>query len=200
MATLTDVAKLANVSKMTVSRVINHPDKVTDDLKEMVYKAMREVDYHPNIAAKALVNNRTQIVKFLILEDLDVTEPYYMKLLMGVAMELSKKQYSLQLVTPNNIDVGDCDGYIITGMRRKDLPWVKAIEKPVVIFGENHDELDYIDVDNKKGTQQATLYALSKGYENLIFIGIDVEESFEYARESGYMETMQERTMMPQIY
>lgn len=55
MTTLLDVAKKANVSKMTVSRVINHPDKVTDELKQVVYEAMRELDYHPNVIAKAIV-------------------------------------------------------------------------------------------------------------------------------------------------
>ncbi|HCI0600354.1 TPA: LacI family DNA-binding transcriptional regulator, partial [Enterococcus faecium] len=55
MPTLADVAKRANVSKMTVSRVINHPEQVTDELKELVFSAMAELDYRPNIAAKALV-------------------------------------------------------------------------------------------------------------------------------------------------
>ncbi|WP_057769252.1 LacI family DNA-binding transcriptional regulator [Lactobacillus selangorensis] len=200
MATLNDVAKLANVSKMTVSRVINHPDKVTDDLKELVYQAMRETNYHPNVAAKALVNNRTQIIKFLILEDLDITEPYYMKLLVGIAMDLSKQQFSLQLVIPDNIDIGDCDGYIITGMRHKDLDWIQDLKKPVVIFGENHYDLDFVDVDNKKGTMEATRYALEEGYEHFVFIGIDMDEAFEYSREAGYMEFLQERQMAPEIY
>ena len=200
MATLNDVANLANVSKMTVSRVINHPEKVTDELKDLVYQAMQEVDYHPNVAAKALVNNRTQIIKFLILEDLDATEPYYMKLLMGIAMYLSKHQYSLQLVTKDNMDISDCDAYIITGMRRKDVTWIKRLSKPVVIFGENHDGLDYIDVDNQAGTQKATELALQAGYEHIVFIGINVEESFEYAREAGYLEAMQEQQQDTEIY
>lgn len=51
-ATLTDVAKLANVSKMTVSRVINHPEKVTDDLKQLVYHAMQALNYRPNVIAQ----------------------------------------------------------------------------------------------------------------------------------------------------
>lgn len=199
MATLNDVAKLANVSKMTVSRVINHPEKVKEDLKELVYQAMREVDYHPNIAAKALVNNRTQIIKFLILEDLDVAEPYYMKLLMGIAKTLSEKQYSLQLVTRNNIDVGNCDGFIVTGTRKSDLDLVKDFDKPVVLFGENHEGLDSVDIDNREGTKFSAEYALKLGYEHLIFIGLDREEAFEYAREAGYIETVQQRKIRPVI-
>ena len=97
MPTLADVAKKANVSKMTVSRVINHPEQVTDELKELVFSAMAELDYRPNIAAKALVSNRSQIIKLFILEEIDTTEPYYMNLLMGIAKCIGKAHYSLQL-------------------------------------------------------------------------------------------------------
>ena len=80
MPTLSDVAKVANVSKMTVSRVINHPEQVTEELRELVYAAMTELDYRPNKVAKALAQNRTLVVKVMILEELDTTEPYYMNL------------------------------------------------------------------------------------------------------------------------
>ncbi|EGI5132096.1 LacI family DNA-binding transcriptional regulator, partial [Listeria monocytogenes] len=99
MATLADVAKRANVSKMTVSRVINHPDQVSDELKMLVYSAMEALEYVPNYAARALVQNRTQVIKFLILEEIDTVEPYYMNLLTGISRELDKYYYSLQLVT-----------------------------------------------------------------------------------------------------
>lgn len=102
MSTLNDVAKKANVSKMTVSRVINHPEQVTDELKVLVFEAMEELNYRPNVAAKALVNNRTQVIKLFILEEMDTTEPYYMHLLTGIARELDNRHYSLQLVTKNN--------------------------------------------------------------------------------------------------
>lgn len=90
MVTLSDVAKQANVSKMTVSRVINHPEQVTEELRGLVEAAMVELDYHPNSVAQALVNNRTNVVKFVTLEDIDTTEPYYMNLLFGFARGLTK--------------------------------------------------------------------------------------------------------------
>jgi DNA-binding LacI/PurR family transcriptional regulator len=99
MATLSDVAKEANVSKMTVSRVINHPEQVTEDLRLLVINAMKTLNYRPNSAAKALAQNRTNVVKFLILEDIDTTEPYYMNLLFGIARGLDKQQYALQLIS-----------------------------------------------------------------------------------------------------
>ena len=45
---------------------------------------------------------------------MDTTEPYYMNLLMGISKELDNHQYSLQLVSENSFDIGQCDGYIIT--------------------------------------------------------------------------------------
>lgn len=199
MATLSDVAKLANVSKMTVSRVINHPEKVTDELKELVYKAMKELDYHPNIAAKALVKNRSQIIKLFILEEIDTTEPYYMNLLMGIARAVGKEHYSLQLVTKDGFDTGTCDGYIITGFRAHDFQWIDSLEKPVVLFGENDHGIDFVDSDNQYGTEMTTNYAIACGYDTIIYIGIDVEESFEKSRELGYEKIMKANSKQPRI-
>ncbi|KRK73837.1 LacI family DNA-binding transcriptional regulator [Lacticaseibacillus nasuensis] len=201
MVTLSDVAKQANVSKMTVSRVINHPEQVTTELRELVVAAMQELNYQPNAAAKALANNRSNVVKFLILEDIDTTEPYYMNLLFGIARGLDKRQYALQLITDRQkLTAGNADGYLITGARTSDFPWLDQLEKPLVLFGENRYGYDFIDTDNKLGTQMATKYALAKNYQSIIFIGIDVKEPFEYSREAGYINTLQQHAKLPRIY
>lgn len=200
MVTLTDVAKKANVSKMTVSRAINHPDKVTDELKKLVFQAMKELDYKPNVMAKALANNRAQVVKMFVLEEMDTTEPYYMNLLIGISKELDRHQYALQLVTENTFDVGQSDGYIITGMREKDYEWIQQVEKPVILFGENNYGYDFVDTDNKKGTTLSTEHAIEMGYKRIVYIGIDVKETFEFSREAGYINTMQKKQRLPEIY
>lgn len=199
MVTLADVARRANVSKMTVSRVINHPEQVTDELKKLVFAAMHELDYRPNVAAKALAKNRTQIVKFFILEEISTVEPYYTNLLLGISLALSRHQYSLQLVANNNFDLGVCDGYIITGMRSSDYEWISRIEKPVILFGENLHGYDFVDTNNKEGGMLSTRYALSLGYDKVVFVGIDLKEAFEYSRERGYLQVMQESLREPEI-
>lgn len=200
MATLMDVAKRANVSKMTVSRVINHPEQVTDELKELVYAAMKELDYRPNLIAKALVSNSTRIIKLCILEDIDVTEPYYMNLMVGIAKVLDLHQYSLQLVTWRNFDIGNCDGYIITGLRESDVAWIRDLTKPVVVFGENQYGFDYVDTNNQLGTYLAAQLALERGYRQLIYIGMASEEAFEKSREAGYLQLMHEQQRPVQLH
>lgn len=193
MATLSDVAKKAIVSKMTVSRVINHPETVTDELKKLVYSAMEELNYIPNYAARALVQNRTQVVKLLILEEMDTTEPYYMNLLTGISRELDRHHYALQLVTRKSLNIGQCDGIIATGLRKVDFEGViKAFEKPVVVFGQNEMGYDFIDVNNEKGVYMATRHVMGLGNRNVIFFGIDLDEPFERSREKGYLQAMNE--------
>ncbi|MCY8627323.1 LacI family transcriptional regulator [Bacillus haynesii] len=192
MATLSDVAKKANVSKMTVSRVINHPETVTDELKKLVHSAMKELNYIPNYAARALVQNRTQVVKLLILEEMDTTEPYYMNLLTGISRELDRHHYALQLVTRKSLNIGQCDGIIATGLRKADFEGlIKVFEKPVVVFGQNEMGYDFIDVNNEKGTYMATRHVIGLGVRNVVFFGIDLDEPFERSREKGYLQAME---------
>ncbi len=65
-ATLETVAKLAGVSRMTVSRVINHPESVTPDLREIVLKAISETGYVPNLLAGGLASSRTKLVAAVV--------------------------------------------------------------------------------------------------------------------------------------
>ncbi|WP_353947583.1 LacI family DNA-binding transcriptional regulator [Sporolactobacillus sp. Y61] len=201
MATLSDVAKKAVVSKMTVSRVINHPDKVSDELRELVYTAMKELNYVPNFAARALVQNRTRIIKFLILEEMDVTEPYYMNLLAGIAKELDQNHYALQLATRLSHEIGPCDGLIVTGMRKADYDRIiDKLERPVVLFGQNNRGYDFVDVDNEKGICLAVRHVIDLGFKQILFFGIRLDEPFMAARIRGYEKTVRRHKLAGRVF
>lgn len=124
-----------------------------------------------------------------------------MNLLFGFAKGLTKKHYAFQLETRcDEIEAGRADGYLITGARTEDYELFDQLKKPFVLFGENHRGFDFVDNDNQAGTRMATEYALSRLYKNIIFIGIDVKEAFEYSREAGYINTLQKNKLIPQIY
>lgn len=200
MATLSDVAKKANVSKMTVSRVINHPEKVTPELKALVLQAMEELAYSPNMAAKALATNRSQIIQLLILEEIDTTEPYYTSLLLGIAKQIGAAQYALQLVTKEAQPMATCDGYIIMGHRESDSEWLLQLEKPAVFFGGSVYGFDYVDSDNYYGTTLSTNHAMTVGYERIVYIGINEDAPFELERERGYCDYMKQKKKEPTLY
>ncbi|MDW8742354.1 LacI family DNA-binding transcriptional regulator [Streptococcus suis] len=200
MTTLADVAKRANVSKMTVSRVLNHPELVTEELKQMVLLAMKELDYQPNVVAKALAQQRTLTVQVIILEEMETVEPYYAELIAGISLGLSEKNYTMQIVTDRNQVTEQCDGYIVTGARIEDYGWLRSLLKPVVLFGENMVGLPFVDTHNKEATYQASRYAFEKGYEQVVFVGIDLPDAFAQSREAGYVEAMEELGHPPKIY
>lgn len=199
MATLNDVAQRANVSTMTVSRTINHPEQVRPELRDAVLQVMRELNYQPNAAARALVSRCTRVIKLTIFEDMDTTEPYYMMLLAGIANELNRHQYALQLATSNTYEVGECDGYILTGIRDEDYAWVKQLQQPVVFFGRNLQGYDYVDTDNYQAIRDSTIYALHRGYTRLVFVGIDADKPFELDRERGFRDVMSQHQLAAQV-
>jgi DNA-binding LacI/PurR family transcriptional regulator len=67
-AVMADVAARAGVSEMTVSRVLNGTSRVRPETRDRVLAAMREFDYHPNLAARALVTGRTSTVGVVSLD------------------------------------------------------------------------------------------------------------------------------------
>ncbi|MGC4431781.1 LacI family transcriptional regulator, partial [Streptococcus suis] len=97
----------------------------------------------------------------IILEKMDDVEPYYMALLAGIADELNKSNYTLQLVTSSDLVTDQCDGYIVTGARTSDYGWLQSLGKPLILFGENQAGFPFIDSDNFSATKVATEFALS---------------------------------------
>ena len=75
MSTLKDVARKAQVSPITVSRVINTPEKVKAETCERVRRVMSSLQYIPNVAAKNLVAKRSGIIDVFVPESIDLSNP-----------------------------------------------------------------------------------------------------------------------------
>ena len=201
MANLADVAHRAHVSKMTVSRVINHPEKVSKEVRDAVHAAIEAVGYQPNRMAQALVTNRHYVIEFLVLEDVVTVEPNYAILLLQLADLLNKKGYTLQISTKiqNNHQI---DGVIVSGWRHADLAALEALNVPVVLYGESpldHD-MAFVDSDNRLGTTLATQHLIQAGYDKIIYIGMQVDLPFMREREQGHLATMAANKRVSRVY
>ena len=69
--TIKDVAKAAGVSPSTVTRVIQNKSTISDETKKRVRKAMKELNYHPNLNARSLVSSYTQVIGLVLPDDSD---------------------------------------------------------------------------------------------------------------------------------
>lgn len=192
MATLADVAKLAHVSKMTVSRVLNHPEQVSETVKQEVTAAIDALGYQPNVKAKALVTQQNYIMRFVVLEDVATVEPNYAILLLQLADLLRGAGYTLE-ITREIAATDHVDGLIVTGWRQKDIPALEALTVPVMLYGRAPaaSSLSFIDIDNQAGTTLATQTLLDEGYEHIYFVGLASDMPFAKDRKRGYEEVMQ---------
>lgn len=99
MATIKDVARLADVSISTVSNIINNKNNVSTDVYHRVMAVMNELHYEPNLLARNLKRNNTKLVG-VVLPNL---EGYYNQILEGILRVMDEKGYSLILKLTNNI-------------------------------------------------------------------------------------------------
>jgi DNA-binding LacI/PurR family transcriptional regulator len=83
--TIEYIAKLAKVSKATVSRVLNHSPKVTPKTRDRVMKTIKEAGYYPNATARRLTTNKAETIGLIIPAPQDKTfgNPFYTEILRG---------------------------------------------------------------------------------------------------------------------
>ncbi|MBC7123288.1 MAG: LacI family DNA-binding transcriptional regulator, partial [Pseudothermotoga sp.] len=96
------VAQLAGVSISTVSRVINSPESVSEELRERVRKAIEQLGYRPNQIARSLRTGSTKVVGFIIP---DITNPAFLLMVKGAEDYLKRKGYMFIVCgTDHNIE------------------------------------------------------------------------------------------------
>lgn len=148
-STIYDVAKKANVSISTVSRVLNNRDRINQQTKERVRKAIAELDFIPNVNASGLAKSKTGIIGVLIygFDDVGVPESYTIEFLSGIQQRLKTEETSLLII--NSLE--ECerltknkrmDGLIIHGFHDvcegQHFEWITDL--PVVYTGEKFSD------------------------------------------------------------
>jgi LacI family transcriptional regulator len=176
MPTLKDIAKEAGVSFITVSRVINSPDKVKEETKERVLLAMKKLKYSPNPAAKALVTNKTGIIAVYIPKSIELSHPFAMHFISGISEVLSENTYSFTIRRDHELE-HRCDGYIATSMQSSDIEelynYAKDRNRPLALFGKSDlKDVDIVEVDNHFGSKMVTQKLIEKGHKKIAMINV----------------------------
>lgn len=187
--TIKQIARESGVSAMTVSRALNHPEKVKTATRVRVMEAAKRLKYKPNSVAQALSNGRTNIIYCYIPKDL-VGSNFYLDVLAGISEELGERGYSVLL--RKNWYAGEaCDGIILMGLGTEDAK--KAVDlsskRQVVVFG-HVDGVDSMDVDNRLGMKMMAEYLLQKGHKKILYLSISNDRDFVSDRESGFLEAI----------
>lgn len=217
MATMTDVAKAAKVSVMTVSRVLNNSGYVKKETREAIEKAIDELGYRPNLVAKSLVTGRSSLIAYVLS---DISDPFYGSVCKGVENACFTNGYTALICnanTPNSIHTyidriidRKLDGVIFHHMAVTKEQTEKLAENGIqCVTVDNEitlDEVSSVDSDDYMGAVKAVRYLKKLGYRNIGCIcGEDINmnnseksylEQYQHKiwsdRTRGYVEEMQE--------
>ena len=178
--TLEQVARVAGVSRATVSRVVNRVESVDPDIRAGVEQAIAETGYVPNRAARTLVTGRTGTVGLVVSEPRRepgggplashvYTDPFFGRIVAGVLGELSPRRVHPMLIHVDSaaardellarLGQGDIDGVALVSVWPDDpLPELLGTSgAPVVLFtrASRPAPVSYVDVDHRLGARLA---------------------------------------------
>ena len=209
--TIKDVAKAAGVSPSTVTRVIQNKSTISDETKKRVRKAMKELNYHPNLNARSLVSSYTQVIGLVLPDDSDVfyQNPFFPSVLRGIAQVASENHYAIQIATGKDekerlnaisqmVYGKRVDGLIFLYAQQND-PLVQLVvdeQFPFLILGKSLSPfIPLVDNDNIQAGFDATEYFIKKGCSRIAFIGGTKKLFVTQDRLTGYEQALQEHNL-----
>ncbi|WP_354381142.1 LacI family DNA-binding transcriptional regulator [Streptomyces sp. PvR034] len=211
--TLEEVAALAGVGRGTVSRVINGSPRVSEQARRAVTRAVAELGYVPNQAARALAGSRTDAVALVIPETEArlFAEPYFLDLIRGVSAELAEadKQLLLTLVRTeaerqrfeHYLAAQRVDGVLLASVHGDDpLPdRIAKLGLPVVMNGRRAEAepVDYVDSDNIGAGRAAVAHLVGRGRGRIATISGPLDMYVARARLGGYRAGLAEAGIAP---
>lgn len=174
--TIYDIAKEADVSIATVSRVFNDSTKVSKATREKVLAVAEKAGYHPQGFAHGLASRRNDIIMAVVPV---LSNYFFMQVLAGIQDKISEYNYELYIynIKPNEDKLGQIKqllrrkwaaAYLMVSVHLPDEEWKHLLEfdDPITLVDDAFPELDSIYVDNVHGAEVATQFLLNKGYLN----------------------------------
>ncbi len=180
--TIEEVAATAGVSRSTVSRVVNGSSAVSPAALAAVQRAIAELNYVPNRAARSLASRATMAIALVVPEDTTrfFGDPFFAAIVSGINARLGRSDYVLNLLIASD-DPGDkttayvrsgaVDGAIVVSHHTSDTFIDRIAAAVPVVYGGKplraRENDYYVDVDNLAGGRVATEYLIGTGHRRI---------------------------------
>lgn len=200
--TLKDIAEIAGVTSMTVSRVVNGKGLVKESTRQRILKIVKELDYKPNLLARSLSSMKSKTIGIIIPKTEQVfLDNYLAQILTGVMTVVKENDYKLMIYPVEDSDNNGnlyltaarsklVDGILLLKPKINDKNLSSLAESgfPYLLINHrsNSEEYNYIDTDMYHSTISVVNYLYEKGCRNIGFIAGNMEEQNSIDQLEGY--------------
>ncbi|MFZ5435590.1 MAG: LacI family DNA-binding transcriptional regulator [Bacillota bacterium] len=203
--TIDDVARAAGVSAKTVSRVLNHSNLVSPDTVNKVQRAMKSLGYEPNVFARGLATNSSDVIGVVIGHgaDLPLSNPFLFDVLKGIGTTANRNGFQVLLVTaPNDVPYPALIAakrvagmiFISVGMNDPNVRAMSSENLPSVLTCHFDPSIDvnFVDVDSVRGAYMATRHLLDLGHRRIGLVCGPHDHASSRDRLAGYKKALEE--------
>lgn len=201
IVTIKDVSERAGVAISTVSRVLNGLDRVSDETRFKVEKAVEELGYVKNSLAASMKTGKSRMIVVIVP---DIINEYYTSVIQGVEEIASSEDYYTMVFSSKDSHrkeqklfsgelVKIIDGAIIIPAY-DNLEYYKNIPKPLVLIDRYVSGCDMpaVVIDNYKGSYLLTEELIKAGHRNIAFVSGALEFNIGWERINGYRNALRE--------
>jgi DNA-binding LacI/PurR family transcriptional regulator len=202
--TIRDVAQRAGVSKTTVSHVINDTRYVEPQTRERVIEAIRALGYRPNVIARSLTTNRTQLVGVVVS---DASNHFFAEVMRGIEDVLMPQNYALLVC--NTAEVLEREAHYLDILMRQRVDGIIAAATsrrwdvltefewqhiPVVFVDRTFEGLEgpFVGVDNRRGAYLGTKHLIECGHRRIGILAGFQRLSTMRERLAGFAQALEE--------
>ncbi len=204
--TIQDIAREANVSISTVSRVLNNGAAVADEKKEAVFKAVDKLNYRPNIFAQGLASGQSKTIGVLTPS---VSSPFYGEMMRGIIEGLTSSGYSVlfsevfwslerERQAIQNLMARRIDGLImLNGESSAEMLLNINDQIPLIIIGRTLPDLPdrCLRINDFEGAYNATKYLIDYGHRRIVHITGLLSHQDASERLAGYCQALQDNSI-----
>ncbi|MFI1166096.1 LacI family DNA-binding transcriptional regulator [Streptomyces sp. NPDC020801] len=212
--TIIEVARVAQVSRQTVSNALNAPERVREETLRRVLAVIDELGYRPNRMARSLRTHHTRQIGYRLDPDRsDTASVLQDRFLHALTSAAEADGYLLLLLSTGHtsdelsrysdvLRTGSVDAFVLSGIDPGDPRpgWLVERGVPFVCFGTPDDTLPDLlaaDVDGARGTEMAVDHLVARGHRDIAFLGWPRTSGPSEVRRHGWQRALRKHGLTP---
>ena len=216
MVSMKMIAAKCNVSVATVSKALNDQNDISEDTKERIRQAAKELGYVPNVIARSLKTNRSYNIGVLFEEEAGcgLTHEYFAGVLNGIKNQVEKQRYDLTFINSSfedkemtyldHVRYRNFDGVVIVCCNDFEASRPQELMRsdiPVVTVDYVHQNCTAVLSNNVKGMEELLRYIYSQGHRKVAYIHGQKNSYVTRERLVAFYRTAQELNLkVPEEY